>query len=100
MSLNNDSYREGSTRPIRSLCERRALYVGRLANTTFALSHAAWPRLWGLGVAYDLVRFEAERVADEAGVPPTRISFVAALTPLETALRTQTATRFLVEEPR
>jgi len=36
MSLNNDSQREESTFPIRSFCERCALYVGRLANTTFA----------------------------------------------------------------
>lgn len=44
--------------------------------------------LWGLGIAYNLVRFEAERAANEAGVAPTRISFVAALTFVETALRT------------
>lgn len=44
--------------------------------------------LWGLGIAYNLVRFEAERVAAEAGVPPTRISFVAALNFIESALRT------------
>jgi hypothetical protein len=44
--------------------------------------------LWGLGIAYNLVRFEAERAATEAGVAPTRISFVAALTFIETALRT------------
>jgi hypothetical protein len=43
--------------------------------------------LWGLAIAYNLVRFEAERVAAEAKVPPTRISFVAALTFVETALR-------------
>jgi hypothetical protein len=43
--------------------------------------------LWGLALAYNLVRFEAERVADEAGVPPTRISFTAALTLVETAFR-------------
>ena len=35
-----------------------------------------------------MVRFEAERVALEAGVPPTRISFTAALTFIETAMRT------------
>jgi hypothetical protein len=40
----------------------------------------------GLAVAYNLVRFEAERVA-AAAVPPTRISFVAALTFIENALR-------------
>lgn len=35
--------------------------------------------IWGVLLAYNLVRLEMERVADEAGVEPTRISFVAAL---------------------
>lgn len=35
--------------------------------------------LWGIALAYNLVRLEMERVAAEAGVPPTRISFVASL---------------------
>lgn len=35
--------------------------------------------LWGVFLAYNLVRLEMEQVADEAGVEPTRISFVAAL---------------------
>lgn len=35
--------------------------------------------LWAVGLAYNLVRVEMERAADEAGVPPTRISFVNAL---------------------
>jgi hypothetical protein len=35
--------------------------------------------LWGLLLAYNLVRLEMERVAREAGVPPTRISFIASL---------------------
>ena len=35
--------------------------------------------LWGIALAYNLVRLEMERVADEAGVPPTRISFVGSL---------------------
>jgi len=35
--------------------------------------------LWGVFLAYNLVRLEMERVADEADVEPTRISFVAAL---------------------
>lgn len=43
--------------------------------------------LWGLALAYNIVRFECERVAAEAGVPPTRISFVAAMNFIETALR-------------
>jgi hypothetical protein len=35
--------------------------------------------LWGILLAYNLVRLEMERVAEEAGVEPTRISFIAAL---------------------
>lgn len=34
--------------------------------------------LWGLLLSYNLVRLEMERVAAEANVPPTRISFIAA----------------------
>lgn len=35
--------------------------------------------MWGLLVAYNLVRLEMERIAAELKVAPTRISFVAAL---------------------
>lgn len=35
--------------------------------------------LWGLFLVYNLVRLEMERIAEEAHVEPTRISFVAAL---------------------
>jgi hypothetical protein len=35
--------------------------------------------LWAIAVAYNLVRLEMERAAEEAGVAPTRISFVNAL---------------------
>jgi hypothetical protein len=35
--------------------------------------------MWGLLIAYNLVRLEMARIADELGVPPIRISFVAAL---------------------
>jgi hypothetical protein len=35
--------------------------------------------IWGIALAYNLVRVERERAADEAGVPPNRISFVNAL---------------------
>ena len=38
-----------------------------------------YQELWGLFLAYNLVRLEMESVADEAGVEPTRISFIAAL---------------------
>lgn len=43
--------------------------------------------LWGLALSYNLVRLEAERLADEIGVLPTRISFTAALTLIENAFR-------------
>lgn len=35
--------------------------------------------LWGIAIAYNLIRLEMERAAAEAGVAPTRISFVGAL---------------------
>jgi Insertion element 4 transposase N-terminal/Transposase DDE domain len=35
--------------------------------------------LWGILLAYNLVRLEMARIADQLGVEPTRISFVAAL---------------------
>lgn len=35
--------------------------------------------LWGVALAYNLVRLEMERIANEAGIAPTRISFVNAL---------------------
>jgi len=35
--------------------------------------------LWGIAIAYNLVRLEMERAAKELDVAPTRISFVAAL---------------------
>jgi hypothetical protein len=40
---------------------------------------AVTQELWGLLLAYNLVRLEIERVAAELGVPPIRISFLAAL---------------------
>jgi len=35
--------------------------------------------LWGIAIAYNLIRLEMERAANEADVPPTRISFMAAM---------------------
>lgn len=35
--------------------------------------------LWAVALAYNLVRLEMERIAAEANVPPTRISFIMAL---------------------
>jgi hypothetical protein len=43
---------------------------------------SARQELWAIGLAYNLVRVEMERAADEAGVLPTRISFVNALSML------------------
>jgi hypothetical protein len=42
--------------------------------------------IWGIALAYNLVRVEMERAADEAGVEPTRISFVNALSLIRVAL--------------
>lgn len=42
--------------------------------------------LWGLLLGYNLVRREMEQVAREAGVPPNRISFIAALRLIRTTL--------------
>lgn len=41
--------------------------------------------LWGIAVAYNLVRVEMERAAQEVGVEPTRISFVNALSLIRTS---------------
>jgi len=35
--------------------------------------------LWGILLTYNLVRFEMERIAEEAKLPPSRISFVVAM---------------------
>jgi hypothetical protein len=40
---------------------------------------AVLQELWGALIAFNLVRLEMERVADEANVAPTRISFVVSL---------------------
>ena len=40
---------------------------------------AVTQELWGVLLADNLIRLEMERIADETGVSPTRISFVAAL---------------------
>jgi hypothetical protein len=42
--------------------------------------------LWGVAISYNLIRLEMERVAAEAGVPPTRISFVMALVYIRSVL--------------
>jgi len=42
--------------------------------------------IWGIALAYNLVRVEMQRTAQEAGVEPTRISFVNALALVRHAL--------------
>jgi hypothetical protein len=67
--------------------------VKRIMLAREETTHSKRPRgvaqeLWGLAIAYDLVRCEAKRVAADADVPPVRISFVAALNFIEAVLRT------------
>jgi len=48
-------------------------------------ARVVWQELWGILLAYNLVRLEAERVATIAGVAPTRISFISILRELRVA---------------
>lgn len=43
--------------------------------------------LWGVLIAYNLVRLEMASIAHEANVEPTRISFSAAISLIDTQLR-------------
>lgn len=51
----------------------------RLETIRSKTPDAVAQEMWGLLIAYNLIRLEMEHVANELGVPPTRISFVAAL---------------------
>jgi hypothetical protein len=51
----------------------------RLETIRSKSPNAVAQEMWGLLVAYNLIRLEMERIAVELGVPPIRISFVAAL---------------------
>jgi hypothetical protein len=68
--------------------EVKRVMLAREESTRSKSPRGVAQELWGLGIAYNLVRYEAERVAADAGVLPTRISFVAALNFIESALRT------------
>jgi hypothetical protein len=50
--------------------------------------------LWGIALAYNLVRLEMERVAAEEGVPPTRLSFTGSLRLIRAALMWMGGARF------
>jgi hypothetical protein len=67
--------------------EVKRVMLAREETTRSKKPRGVAQELWALALAYNLVRFEAERVAKEAGVPPTRISFVATLRFIEGALR-------------
>jgi hypothetical protein len=51
----------------------------RLETIRSKSPEAVAQEVWGLLLAYNLIRLEMERIADEVGLPPRRISFVAAL---------------------
>jgi hypothetical protein len=51
----------------------------RLETIRSKTPSAVAQEMWGLLIAYNLVRLEIERVAAELNVPPIRVSFVAAL---------------------
>jgi hypothetical protein len=68
--------------------EVKRVMLAREESTRSKSPRGVAQELWGLAIAYNLVRYEAERVAVDAAVPPTRISFVAALNFIESALRT------------
>jgi len=67
--------------------EVKRIMLDREETTRSKSPRGVAQELWGLALAYNLVRLEAERLADEIGLPPTRISFTAALTLVENALR-------------
>ena len=68
--------------------EVKRVMLAREESTRSKSPKGVAQELWGLALAYNLVRFEAERVAAAAGVLPVRVSFVAALNFIESALRT------------
>jgi hypothetical protein len=67
--------------------EVKRVMMDRQETTRSKSPRGVAQELWGLALAYNLVRLEAERLAAELKLPPTRISFIAALTLIETAFR-------------
>jgi Insertion element 4 transposase N-terminal/Transposase DDE domain len=67
--------------------EVKRVMLAREETTRSKSPRGVAQELWGLGIAYNLVRYEAERAAAAAGVPPVRISFVAAMNFIESSLR-------------
>lgn len=67
--------------------EVKRVMLAREETTRSRSPQGVAQELWALALAYNLVRFEVERVAVEAGVPPVRVSFIAALRFIEAAFR-------------
>jgi Insertion element 4 transposase N-terminal/Transposase DDE domain len=59
--------------------EMKTKMLDRLETIRSKTPDAVAQEMWGLLIAYNLVRLEIERVAKELGVPPIRVSFLAAL---------------------
>jgi hypothetical protein len=68
--------------------EVKTVMLDREETTRSKTPRGVTQELWGLALAYNLVRLEMERIADEAGVTPDRISFKSALMYIEHALLT------------
>ena len=59
--------------------EMKTGLLERLETIRSKSPEAVAQEVWGLLTAYNLIRLEMERIADQVGVPPRRISFLAAL---------------------
>ena len=68
--------------------EVKTVMLAREETTRSRTPRGVSQELWGLALAYNLVRLEMERIAVEAGVTPDRISFKGALMCIEHALLT------------
>jgi hypothetical protein len=68
--------------------EVKTVMLDREETTRSKTPRGVTQELWGLALAYNLVRLEMERIAAEAGVTPDRISFKSALLYIEHALLT------------
>jgi hypothetical protein len=68
--------------------EVKTVMLAREETTRSKTPRGVSQELWGLALAYNLVRLEMERIAAEAGVTPDRISFKGALMCIEHALLT------------
>lgn len=68
--------------------EVKTVMLAREETTRSKTPRGVSQELWGLALAYNLVRLEMERIAGEAGVTPDRISFKGALMCIEHALLT------------